>query len=122
MNIRKYYKLFPAAALFFAWVFIAGCSHPLAPDEPTWVNKLIEQYQNMSEGNPPYSIWKYEYNGQTVYYLPAQCCDQFSSLYDINGNFICAPDGGFSGRGDGKCTDFFANRRNEKLVWRDDRT
>lgn len=57
-----------------------------------------------------------------MYYVPPQCCDQFSTLYDANGNVICAPDGGFFGTGDGRCPDFFTDRTNEKLVWNDGRT
>jgi hypothetical protein len=34
---------------------------------------------------------------------------------------MCAPDGGFTGKGDGKCTYFFDARTNEKLIWEDER-
>jgi hypothetical protein len=71
--------------------------------------------------NPPGSIWRYEYNGKTVYYIPAYCCDMQSELFDGNCNKICSPDGGFTGKGDGKCSDFFTNRKNEKLIWKDER-
>jgi hypothetical protein len=86
------------------------------------VSKQITEFQNVPVGNPPQSIWRYEYNGQTVYYLPAQCCDQFSQLYDAKGNLICAPDGGFSGTGDGKCPDFAKTRKNGIVIWRDSRS
>ena len=102
-------------------IVLAGCSQSTQPENPKWVDELIKRFQNAPVGNPPQSIWRYQFKGQVVYYVPPQCCDQFSSLYDINGNLICAPDGGFSGAGDGHCTDFFANRTNEKLVWKDPR-
>ncbi|MBU1101268.1 MAG: hypothetical protein KKA84_12780 [Bacteroidetes bacterium] len=54
-----------------------------------------------------------------VYYVPPQCCDQFSTLYDKDGNIICAPDGGITGQGDGRGSDFFAERKNKKLIWQD---
>ena len=65
---------------------------------------------------------EYEYQGNIVYYVPPQCCDQFSQLYDSNGKLICAPDGGFSGRGDGKCPDFSRVRKNKVLIWQDTRS
>jgi len=101
---------------------IGGCRHLTAPDNnPQWVNNLIIKFEGEPVGSPPQSIWRYEYKGQFVYYVPAQCCDQFSTLYDSNGNMICAPDGGFTGHGDGGCSDFFQSRRKETLIWRDPR-
>jgi hypothetical protein len=43
-------------------------------------------------------------------------------LYDAGGDMICAPDGGLTGKGDGKCPDFLSIRKNEALVWKDTRT
>jgi hypothetical protein len=37
------------------------------------------------------------------------------------GRLICQPDGGITGKGDGKCPDFDKNKTNEKLVWQDPR-
>jgi hypothetical protein len=100
-------------------LFLTSCTHSIYPE---WVNNLVATYEKEPVGNPPQSIWQYEYKGQTVYYVPPQCCDQFSTLYDANGIVICAPDGGLTGHGDGKCSDFFQERRNEKLIWKDPRT
>lgn len=101
--------------------FIISCTQSTSPENPDWVEGLIVQYKNEHVGNPPQSIWRYNYDDKIVYYVPAQCCDQFSTLYDINGNVLGAPDGGFSGAGDGKITDFFTKRTNEKLIWKDNR-
>ena len=99
-----------------------GCSQTTQQENPEWVDKLINQYQNEPVGNPPQSIWRYEYKGQIVYFIPQQCCDMYSILFDANGNELCAPDGGFDGKGDGKCPDFFEERTDELLVWKDTRT
>ncbi len=72
-------------------------------------------------GTPGYSITRYVYQGQTVFYVPAQCCDGLSALLDSCGQPICAPDGGLSGAGDGQCPDFFDARTDEMLVWSDPR-
>lgn len=85
---------------------------------PQWVKTLIVKYKADPVGNPPRSIWQYEYKGQIVYYMPEQCCDLGSKLYNDQGTKICEPDGGFAGRGDGNCMDFNAKRKNEKLIWK----
>ena len=109
-----------ALGLMIAIVFllVAGCSKATPSQNPQWVDQLITKFQGEPVGNPPQSIWRYEYKGQTVYYVPPQCCDQFSTLYDANGNEMCAPDGGFTGRGDGQCPDFVANKRMKSLYGR----
>jgi hypothetical protein len=98
------------------------CTQPENNENPQWLKDLISKFESEAVGNPPQSIWQYSYNGKTVYYVPAQCCDQFSVLYDSEGKILCAPDGGFSVTGDRKCTDFFSNRKDEKLIWQDKRT
>lgn len=103
-------------------LFLVGCSQTTQSSNPAWVDQLIHKMGSDQVGNPPQSIWSYEYNGQLVYFVPAQCCDMYSNLYDASGNVICAPDGGFTGKGDGKCTDFLDKRTNEQLIWQDSRT
>lgn len=104
-------------------IFMAGCRPPAGPgnQNPPWLDTLIAEFQSEPVGNPPRSIYQYTYQGRTVYYVPAQCCDQFSTLYDAEGNVLCAPDGGITGMGDGRCPDFFSARTDEVLIWRDPR-
>ena len=45
------------------------------------------------------------------------CCDFYNEVYDAKCNFLGAPDGGFTGKGDGKIPDFFEEAKSEKLVW-----
>ncbi len=103
-------------------ILLGACSHATQSLNPAWVDKLIQQFESDPVGNPVQSIWSYEYDGQVVYYIPPQCCDQYSTLYDTSGSVICAPDGGFTGKGDGKCPDFLSKRTNEQLVWKDSRS
>ncbi len=88
---------------------------------PGWVTKMISDYVSKPVENPPAKIVRYEFKGQTVYYIPPPCCDQYSRLFDAQGQLLCAPDGGLTGRGDGKCPDFGAQRKNDQLVWQDPR-
>lgn len=100
---------------------IQTCKKDDFKDVPVCILEKIKELKTENVSNPPSSVWQYEYNGQTVYFIPQKCCDLPSLLYDKNCNLICSPDGGFTGKGDGKCTDFFEKRTKEKLIWKDDR-
>lgn len=107
--------------LFLLLLSAPGCA--TAPQaKPKWIDARIAQMQKEHPGNPPLSIWQYRYNGEIVYYFPPQCCDIPSTLLDEKQNRICSPDGGMTGDGDGKCSDFFKVRTEEKLLWRDSRS
>ena len=122
-------KLILVVAISF--ILVAGCSNPTQIETPQpastqieapqWVDQLIENFNAEPVGNPPQSIWRYEYKGQVVYYVPAQCCDMFSTLYDASGIVICAPNGGIDGKGDGRCEEFLSKRTREQLIWEDPR-
>ncbi len=114
--MRRYILVFFTIALL-----LAACSPSAQSGNPAWVDKLIKQFEKNPVGNPPLSIWKYEYNGQTVYFVPAHCCDIPSVVYDASGSQLCSPDGGITGQGDGKCPNFFTERTNEQLIWQDSR-
>ncbi len=107
---------------------IAACSAPAGGAAPgtvpalAWLDSLIKTWQSEPVGNPPRSVYSYDYKGQTVYYVPPQAGDQYSQLYDTQGNLICAPDGGLTGKGDGKCPDFASQASNKVLIWQDSRT
>jgi Domain of unknown function (DUF6970) len=108
--------------IIFLIMLLAGCSQATQSSNPAWVDELIEKIMNDPVGNPPLSVWRYEYNGQVVYFVPAHCCDISSVVYDKVGNVLCAPDGGIAGDGDGKCPDFFTERSGEMLIWQDARS
>jgi hypothetical protein len=98
----------------------AACSAtPPAPD--AWIETLIAGFEAEPVANPPHRIVRYRYDEKHVYYVPAVCCDQPSTLYDDQGQVVCQPDGGFSGRGDNRCPDFASRRRDETLIWSDPR-
>lgn len=99
-----------------------GTENPLAPGTlPAWLMTVIAELESQPVANPPASITRYEYHGTGVYYLSPRCCDIPSVLYNADGAVLCRPDGGFDGRGDGRCPDFLSARKNGVLVWRDPR-
>ena len=88
---------------------------------PPWLKQRIAAVLAERKRNPITRILRYQYEGKTVYYISAPCCDQYSQVYDTRGKLICNPDGGITGKGDGKCPDFDKKKSNEKLVWQDPR-
>ena len=88
---------------------------------PGWLQKRIQAVLAERKRNPIVHIYQYQYRGQTVYLQSAPCCDQFSYVFDVTGKVLCNPDGGITGKGDGRCPDFDKNKTSEKLVWQDPR-
>ena len=92
-----------------------------ATPTPTCINEMIKGFASAEKANPPRKIFSYTYQGKIVYYVPAICCDFYSDLYDAQCKLLGHPDGGITGKGDGKLPDFTTAKSNEKLVWEDNR-
>lgn len=88
---------------------------------PACIQQKIDQIKAEPRWNPPAEVNEYLYNGSHVYLFSSNCCDQYNVVYDENCNPICAPSGGFTGKGDGKCPDFNEKAEHIKLVWKDER-
>ncbi len=88
---------------------------------PVCLQEMIAKFSKEPVTNPPRKVFRYEYNGRTVFYVPALCCDFYSDLYDRDCRLIGHPDGGFTGRGDGSFPDFNKMKKDEKLIWEDKR-
>ncbi len=88
---------------------LLACTHPAAPmvqthegagktvpsnTMPAMNDEVFRQHQKMM---------RYEIKGKVYYLVYAACCDQFNSLLDAHGRYVCSPSGGFTGRGDGSC-------------------
>jgi hypothetical protein len=78
--------------------------------------KIKTSSDDPTEGTPLY-VAEYQYKDQTVYYVASACCDKFNAVYDSACRLLGYPDGGFTGKGDGKMTDFSAEAKNKKVVW-----
>jgi hypothetical protein len=88
---------------------------------PVCIRALIKKLEAETVTNPPSKIYSYSFEGKTVYYVPAVCCDNFSDLYNDSCKIIAHPDGGFTGKGDRKAPNFQEEKTNEKLIWADPR-
>ncbi|MFT7589767.1 MAG: hypothetical protein ACI959_001987 [Limisphaerales bacterium] len=101
---------------------LSSCSKVELPGgTPECIEQLTKELRNEEVRNPPSSITRYTWDGEYFYYVPSECCDAFSSLYDSDCNYICAPDGGFAGVGDGNCPEFWADKEDSVIIWEDDR-
>jgi hypothetical protein len=84
---------------------------------PTCLATKIDSIKKLPGVTPPQSVIQYSYKGKLVYYVTADCCDKFNEVYDDKCTSLGAPDGGITGKGDGKLTDFYAMATNKKVVW-----
>ncbi len=65
----------------------------------------------------PQSVSRFNYKNQTVYYLVSPCCDKYNIVYDSACNILGYPDGGYTGKGDGKMADFASEASGKQIVW-----
>ncbi|WP_250419211.1 MULTISPECIES: DUF6970 domain-containing protein [Pontibacter] len=117
------YKILTYIFIVSLFCVAVSCKSTNAPEGPQapWLTDLIQQLEQDAPANPPAKIYRYTYNNQEVYYLTGRCCDIPSKLFDKDGAQLCEPDGGITGRGDGRCPDFAEKRTNETLIWEDKR-
>lgn len=87
---------------------------------PRWLHDKILKAERSTDSYT--EIWAYRYKKQTVYLFLPSCCDKFSELYNEKGELICLPSGGITGKGDGRCNDFFKKRKDGHLLWKPQRT
>ncbi len=87
---------------------------------PKCIKQKIKAILKQPVSNPPRSVWEWKVEDETYYYITSGCCDQYNYLYDEKCNVVCAPDGGFTGIGDGNCPSFNGYVK-KILIWEDDR-
>ena len=88
---------------------------------PACIQQKIDQIKKEPKWNPPAEVHEYIYEGKGVFYFSSNCCDQYNVVYDENCNYVCAPSGGYTGKGDNKCPDFNDKAKEVRLIWKDDR-
>lgn len=113
-------------AIFFAAAFLSlaarKCGKSAADTIPACVQARIDEIKKQPVWNPPAQVEEYRYNGRRVFLFSSNCCDQYNEAVDENCNYLCAPSGGYTGKGDGKCPDFRDKAELVRLVWKDERT
>lgn len=88
-------------------VMLLGCSSSnvryVSPYSTKWVKQQIRAYEMPTNEGVSQVTRKVIYAGNSAYLIPSPCCDKFDYFYDSRGVILCAPSGGFTGRGDGSC-------------------
>lgn len=84
---------------------------------PTCIKNKIDSFKIKEVHEKPQRVVEYKYKGKKVYYVVMPCCDFFNEVYDETCKFLGCPDGGFTGKGDGKLPDFFTEAKEEKIIW-----
>ena len=97
------------------------CNNKRNGKVPACILERIEEIKKENKWNPPAEINEYEFQGKTVYLISSACCDQYNSLVDSDCQVICAPSGGITGKGDGKCNDFTDVAKYTRQIWKDER-
>jgi hypothetical protein len=91
-----------------------------APEMPACLAAKIKSMASDPNQGSPVSVTRYTYRQRTVYYMVSACCDKFNVVYDSVCNILGHPDGGFTGRGDGKMQGFREEATNGKVIWKID--
>lgn len=128
-SIQTFDMKFLFAFLLVPFLSVSKCGHKKHSTEsrdttavndsiPACVQKLIDEGNKERPPNAPLQVDEYIYKNKKVFLFTAQCCDQFNMLYDDSCKAICAPSGGFTGRGDMKCGDFDSTAKHIKLIWK----
>ena len=101
--------------------FLLGCSAVKkgkgVSEMPPCLNAKIKSMAVNPEEGLPQSVTSYIYNNKTVYYVVSPCCDKYNVVYDSLCNILGYPDGGYTGKGDGKMTGFKNAANNAQVVW-----
>ncbi len=100
--------------LIVCFFFLGSCATAKKKETlPGCILTKIEELKSKNDNSA--FVYQYTNHGQIVYLISPGCCDMFEELYDEECNYICAPSGGFTGKGDGKCRDL--DLQNEKVIW-----
>lgn len=84
---------------------------------PACIKNKTDSFKLKEDYEKPQKVFEYNYKGKTVFYVVMPCCDFFNEVFDDKCNYLGAPDGGFTGKGDGKLPDFFEKAKVVKLIW-----
>jgi hypothetical protein len=107
--------------IFFSAIFFMSCAtHKKAQavnELPSCLTTKIEAMSANPREGAPQSITRYIYKEHTVYYMLSSCCDKYNIVFDGDCNVLGFPDGGYTGKGDGKMPDFHKEATDGKVVW-----
>ena len=103
------------ALLVVAGLMVNSCKKAYTPDD------ISDEIYHLVLELKPTSVDEYLYNSEKMYHFDTWSGpDDFTCLYSIDGKLM-AYFGGFTGKGDGRCTDFFETAVLIRTVYADSR-
>jgi hypothetical protein len=114
-------KSFLVSLVIFLTIGAKKCKEDGKEKISSCIQQKIDQIKKEAKWNPPAEVHEYIYNGKRVFYFSSNCCDRYNEVYDENCNYVCAPSGGYSGKGDMNCPDFKDKAKEVRLIWKDER-
>lgn len=91
------------AAAGGAWAQVPAVAVPEGDTEAARVRRLIQAFEAGAPEAKAVDIMRFRGPQGRLYLIMSPCCDQFNYLYTAEGVRVCAPSGGLTGRGDGRC-------------------
>ena len=85
---------------------------------PACIIEKVKTFKKTEQHLQPQNVYEYVYRGKKVYYVTMPCCDNFNELYDHDCRLMGYPDGGFTGKGDGKIPGFTNEKKAGRLIWK----
>lgn len=119
MPQSKVSKMRTLIVLFIGMIFICGgCKKDSSLGNNAEIPKCIQQKIEDQQTKCLKKVVYYRFKAKNVYLFNRQeCPDAYYNLYDKNCKKVCAPMGGISGKGDGKCSDFQEKATKKRTVW-----
>lgn len=109
------------AAAVFVNVAYQKCNATTVDTIPSCIQARIEEIKKQPRWSPPAQVEEYRFEGKRVFLFSSNCCDQYNELVDEACRYVCAPSGGFTGKGDRKCPTFKDSAQLIRVVWKDER-
>jgi hypothetical protein len=111
-------RIITFAAVLFLFSCASNKKAASKKDLPSCLETKIKSMAESPSEGLPQSITRYHYKGRTVYYMVAPCCDKFNIVFDSACIILGYPDGGLTGKGDGKMPGFHNEATDGKVVWK----
>lgn len=112
-------RLASVGASVFAILLSSCAAQPkseTASSDPVASSSFGRSFPTLDLSRVSGNVVRHFIGGQIYYYVRSPCCDFHNFLFASDGSYLCAPDGGFTGRGDGKCPKGLWAKRSDGVV------
>lgn len=91
---------------------------PSTPDQPELFP--CDSLFDMEAPGHPILVNVYAWNGADHIVVDKGCCDQFIDVYEVaTCDYVCAPEGGITAFGDGRCPTFYDEATFIETAWQE---